>query len=147
MATTFNQAWAKAQCGDYSCLFASEELYGRRYSGKQSGYSRPHRKLTPLEHVQRKTRAEFHASQSRAFNGAFLQPKKLAHNKTIAVLKNTAQNGAYMAPIQLFIEKVSNSYDFSSRIGRTTCKSKKMKCLTASIHGEEADDWISCAEI
>jgi hypothetical protein len=50
MATIFLQARAKAQRGDYSGLFASEELYGRRYSGKQNGYSTPHRKLTPLEH-------------------------------------------------------------------------------------------------
>jgi hypothetical protein len=47
MVTTFSQAWAKAQLCDYSGLFASEDLYGRQYSGKQSGYSTPHRKLTP----------------------------------------------------------------------------------------------------
>jgi hypothetical protein len=29
-----------------------------------------------------------------------LTTKKHAHNKSIAVLKNTAQNGAYMTPIQ-----------------------------------------------
>jgi hypothetical protein len=52
MATTFNQAWVKAQRGEYSGLFASEELYGRRYSGRQSGYKTMLRhKPTPLERM------------------------------------------------------------------------------------------------
>jgi hypothetical protein len=62
MATTFSQAWAKAQLCDYSGLFASEDLYERRYSGKQSGYSTPHLKLTPLEHLM--SFSEFDACSS-----------------------------------------------------------------------------------
>jgi hypothetical protein len=58
-------------------------------------------------------------------NNAFLQPKKHARNKPIAVLKNPLQNATYMQPIQSFIEKVSNSYDFLPRIGSITCKRKR----------------------
>jgi hypothetical protein len=54
-----------------------------------------------------------------------LTPKKHVHNKPIAVLKNTAQTERYVGTIQSFIEKVSNSDDFSSRIGSTTCKRKR----------------------
>ena len=64
-----------------------------------------------------------------------LTPKKHVHNKPIAVLKNTAQTERYVGTIQSFIEKVSNSDVFSSRIGSTTCKRKSMKCLTTSIQG------------
>jgi len=45
-----------------------------------------------------------------------LTTKKHAHNKSIAVLKNTDQNGRYVAHIQLIIEKESNSHDSPSRI-------------------------------
>ena len=38
-----------------------------------------------------------------------LTPKKHAHNKSIAVLKNTEQNERYVSAIQSFIEKESNS--------------------------------------
>jgi hypothetical protein len=61
-----------------------------------------------------------------------LTTNKHAHNKSIAVLKNTAQSERYVGAIQSFIEKGSNSYDFPSRMGSTTCKSKSMKCLTTS---------------
>jgi hypothetical protein len=50
--------------------------------------------------------------------------KKHAHNTSIAVLKNTMQNEAYMTPIQYIREKGSNSSDFPSRVGSYTCKSK-----------------------
>jgi len=63
-----------------------------------------------------------------------LTPKKLAHSKPIAVLKIAAQSERYVGAIQSLIEKVSNSYDFSPRIGSNICKSKSMKCLTTSIH-------------
>ena len=49
-----------------------------------------------------------------------LTTKKHARNKSIAVLKNTPQNVAYMWPIQYIIEKGSNSDGFLSRIGSTT---------------------------
>src|SRR5437870_2144497 len=53
-----------------------------------------------------------------------LTPNKHAHNTSIAVLKNTPQNVAYLWPIQYIIEKGSNNSDFSSRIGSTPCKRK-----------------------
>jgi hypothetical protein len=122
MATIFSKAWAEAQRGDYSCLFASGELYKRRYSSKRSGYSTPHRKLTPLEHSLPQHLMSFSKVDAcsallavtgyKRYKRRILTLKKHAHNKSIAVLKNTAQNGAYMAPIQLFIEKVSNSYGY-----------------------------------
>jgi hypothetical protein len=71
MAATFNDAWQRARRGEYSGLFASEELYGRRYSGRQSGYKTMTRhKPTPLLKLQNKARADFHASNVRAHNGA-----------------------------------------------------------------------------
>ena len=51
--------------------------------------------------------------------------KKHAHNKSIAVLKNTMQNEAYMTPIQYIREKGSTSSDFLSRIGSTTYMRKR----------------------
>jgi hypothetical protein len=53
-----------------------------------------------------------------------LTAKKQAQNKSIAVLKNTMQNEAYMTPIQYIREKGSTSSDFPSRIGSYTCKIK-----------------------
>jgi len=50
---------------------------------------------------------------------------KHAHNKSIAVLKNTMQNEAYMTPIQYIIGKGSNSSDFLSRICSTTYMRKR----------------------
>jgi hypothetical protein len=46
-----------------------------------------------------------------------LTTKKHVHNKSIAVLKNTMQNEAYMTTIQGNMEKLSNSSDFISRNG------------------------------
>jgi len=51
--------------------------------------------------------------------------KKHVHNKSIAVLKNTGQNERYVSAIQSLIEKIINSYDFSSRIGNNKCKRKR----------------------
>jgi hypothetical protein len=53
-----------------------------------------------------------------------LTAKKHARHKSIAVLKNTMQNEAYMTPIQYIREKGSTSSDFLSRIGSNTCKNK-----------------------
>jgi hypothetical protein len=50
---------------------------------------------------------------------------KHAHNTSIAVLKNTMQNEAYMTPIQYIREKGSTSSDFLSRIGSTTYMRKR----------------------
>jgi hypothetical protein len=50
---------------------------------------------------------------------------KHAHNKSIAVLKNTAQSERYVGAIQSFIEKEINSYDFLSRIGSTTYRRER----------------------
>jgi hypothetical protein len=69
------------------------------------------------------------------FKRHILTTQKHVQNNSIAVLKNTAQNERYVSAIQSFIEKVSNSYDFPSRIGSATCICKSMKCLTTSIHG------------
>jgi hypothetical protein len=56
------------------------------------------------------------AMPSPGTTSTFLQSKKHVHNKSIAVLKNTAQNERYASAIQFFIEKASNSYDFPLRI-------------------------------
>ena len=66
-----------------------------------------------------------------ATNFAFLQHKKHAHTKSIAVLKNTPPYEPYMNPIQGKIEKVSNSHDSPSRIGSNTCNCKRR-------HGESS---------
>ncbi len=66
----FRQAWAKAQRGEYSGLFASEELYGMRSSPSHYGKSRPRRRLTPLQALQNKAAAYAHASNTRAHNNA-----------------------------------------------------------------------------
>ena len=50
---------------------------------------------------------------------------KHAHNTSIAVLKNTMQNEAYMTPIQSLVEKGSTSSDFLSRICSTTYMRKR----------------------
>jgi hypothetical protein len=60
-----------------------------------------------------------------------LTTQKHAHNTSIAVLKNTMQNEAYMKHIQYIIEKGSNSSDSLSRIGSTTCNCKRR-------HGESS---------
>jgi hypothetical protein len=51
-----------------------------------------------------------------------LTTQKYARTKSIAVLKNTMQNEAYMKHIQGNMEKSSNNSDFFSRSGSTTCK-------------------------
>jgi len=72
-----------------------------------------------------------HALAIARYKQRILTTKKHAHNKPIAVLKNTAQSERYVGAIQSFIEKESNSYDSSSRIGSTTCKRKRR-------HGESS---------
>jgi hypothetical protein len=59
-----------------------------------------------------------------------LTTKKHAQNKSIAVLKNTAQNGRYMLPIQSFIENYI-FLSFASKVlhgrpwvGRVACSSR-----------------------
>jgi len=111
--------------------------HGRAIHQPRYRHLRLFRLLSPLQHLM--SFSEFDACSTTPaiarFKRLIRTSKKHVHNKSIVVLKNSAQNGRYVAPIQSFIEKVSNSYDFPSRIGSTICKSKSMKCLTTSMHG------------
>ena len=61
----------------------------------------------------------FAVARFKRYKQRILSTQKHVHNKSIVVLKNSAQNGRYMAAYSMIHRKDSNSYDFSLRIGST----------------------------